>query len=274
MTELVSLMLALRPAQPVTLPAHLGRAAHALLLRWLDEADPALAQRWHDADGPKPFTCSSLMGAGRMQADRQRALTPDQTYWLRLTSFDPTVSARLLAVRDDPPPAVELDGVALLVTGATTDPAVHPWAGVSTYEQLAAPYLLARQPGPRRLTLSFASPTTFRQREMNMPLPLPELVFGGLVERWNAFSPVTISPEVRRYAAECVAISQFELRSRSVPLKDGGLQVGVTGRARYVAVTYDRYWTNLLGLLADFAFFAGVGRLTTVGLGQCRRLAN
>jgi CRISPR-associated endoribonuclease Cas6 len=274
MTELVSLMLALRPAQPVTVPAHLGRAAHALLLRWLNEADPALAQRWHDADGPKPFTCSSLVGMGGMQTNGQRALKPDQTYWLRLTSLDAAVSARLLAVRDDPPPTVELDGVTLQVTGATTDPAAHLWAGVSTYEQLAAPYLLARQPGPRRLTLSFVSPTTFRQREINMPLPLPDLVFGGLAERWNAFSPVAISPEVRRYAAECVGLSQFELRSRSVPLKEGALQVGVTGRARYVAVTYDRYWASLLGLLADFAFFAGVGRLTTVGLGQCRRLTD
>jgi len=274
MSDLVSLVVTVRPAQPVTLPGHLGRAAHALLLRWLNEADPALAQTWHDADGPKPFTCSSLIGAGRMQGDHLRALTPENTYWLRLTSLDPTVSARLLAVCDDPPPTVELDGVILPVESITADPAAHPWAGTATYEQLAAPYLLARQPGPRRLTLSFVSPTTFRQREMNMPLPLPELVFGGLADRWNAFSPVTISPEVRRYAAECVGISHFALRSRSVPLKDGGLQVGVTGQARYVAVTYDRYWTSLLGLLADFAFYAGVGRLTTVGLGQCRRLAN
>ncbi len=42
----------------------------------------------------------------------------------------------------------------------------------------------------------------------------------------------------------------------------------MTGQASYVAVTYDRYWMSLLGLLADFAFFAGVGRLTTVGLGS------
>jgi len=273
MTELVSLVLTLRPAQPVTLPGHLGRAAHALLLRWLDEHDPALARQWHDTDGPKPFTCSTLIGATRA-GQNVRQVTPDGTYWLRLTSLDPTISAYLLAVRDNLPPAVELDGVLFQLTGATTDPAAHPWAGTATYEQVAAPYLLARQPGPHRLTLSFVSPTTFRQREMNMPLPLPDLVFGGLVERWNAFSPVAISPEVRRYAAECVAINRFELRSRSVPLKDGALQIGVTGHARYVAVTYDRYWTSLLGLLADFAFFSGVGRLTTFGLGQCRRLAD
>ncbi len=270
MTDLVSFVVTLRPVQSVTVPGYLGRAAHALLLRWLSEHDPALAQQWHDMDGPKPFTCSTLIGATRTGLN-VRQVTPNVTYWLRLTSLDPTVSALLLAVRDAPPHTVELDGILFEVIGATTDPAAHPWAGEGTYEQIAAPYLLARQPGPRRLTLSFASPTTFRQREMNMPLPLPDLVFGGLVECWNAFSPVAISPEVRRYAAECVAINRFELRSRSVPLKDGALQIGVTGHARYVAVTYDRYWTSLLGLLADFAFFAGVGRLTTVGLGQCRR---
>lgn len=132
MSELVSLVVIVRPAQPVTLPGHLGRAAHALLLRWLNQADPALAQHWHDADGPKPFTCSSLIGAGRMQGDHLRALSPEHTYWLRLTSLDPTISARLLALCDDPPPTVELDGVTLPVESVTADPAAHPWAGAAT----------------------------------------------------------------------------------------------------------------------------------------------
>ncbi len=271
MTDLVSLVILVRPAEPVTVPGHLGRAAHALLLRWIDERDPALARQWHDADGPKPFTCSSLNGTGRMSADRSRALSPERTCWLRLTSLDPAVSAILLERRDSPPPEIELDGVRLRVEQVTADPTVHPWAGTASYEQIAAPYLLARQEPPRRLGIRFASPVAFRQREMNMPLPLPDLVFGGLADRWNAFSPIAISPEVRRYCESGVGMSGFALRSRAVPQKDGGLQVGAVGTARYVAVRYDRYWMGVLGLLADYAFYAGVGRLTTSGLGQARR---
>lgn len=269
--DLVSLVLTLRPAEPLTAPGHLGRAAHALLLRWLDEHDPALARLWHDADGPKPFTCSTLIGGQRID-DNLRTLLPEQTYWLRFTALDPAVAAVLLARCADPPAAVELDHLRLPVASATVDPAAHPWAGTATFEDLARPYLLTREQSPRRITLRFASPVTFRQDGLNVPLPLPDLVFGGLADRWNAFSPIAIAPEVRRYGAACVALSGFRLESRAVPHKDGSLQIGAVGRARYMAVQYDRYWMAALGLLADFALYAGVGRLTTTGLGQARRV--
>ena len=270
MSDLVSLVLTVRPAEPATTPGHLGRAAHALLLRWLDEHDPALARRWHEADGPKPFTCSTLIGGQRIE-DNARALSPAQTYWLRMTALDPAIAGVLLARAAQPPDAVELDYLRLPVESATVDPAVHPWAGTATYEDLARPYLLAREQSPRRVALRFASPVTFRQNGLNVPLPLPDLVFGGLADRWNAFSPIALAPEVRRYAASCVALSGFRLASRGLPHKDGGVQIGAVGRARYVAVQYDRYWMAALGLLADFALYAGVGRLTSMGLGQTRR---
>ncbi|MBN1964765.1 MAG: CRISPR system precrRNA processing endoribonuclease RAMP protein Cas6 [Anaerolineae bacterium] len=272
MSELVSLVLTVRPAQPVTLPGHLGLAAYALLLRWIGEQDDALARHWHDQDGPKPFTCSTLIGA-RRTGPNMLALSPDRPCWLRFTALDPAISVILAARRDAPPESVELDGVPLHVESATTDPAVHPWAGTATYEQIAAPYLLARQESPRRLKLAFSSPTAFRQRDLNMAVPLPDLVFGGLADRWNAFSPIAVSPEVRRYAEEGVALNSFRLRSRALPVKEGVPQVGAVGEAGYVAVRYDRYWMGVLGLLADFAFFAGVGRMTTVGMGQARRLS-
>jgi CRISPR-associated endoribonuclease Cas6 len=271
MSELVSLVIIVRPAEALTLPGHLGRAAYALLLRWLDEVDPALAQHWHSEEGPKPFTCSSLVGAKHIKSNAL-SLIPERMYWLRLTSLDPAVSAALIARQAQPPASIELDSVALKVESLTTDPAQHPWAGLATYEQIAAPYLLARQEAPRRIKMNFTSPTAFHQRGMNMPVPLPELVFGGLADRWNAFSPIAISSEVRRYCEECVALNNFKLRSRAVPMKENSLQIGAVGETSYVAVSYDRYWMGVLGLLADFAFYAGVGRMTATGMGQARRL--
>lgn len=271
MSDLVSLVITVRPAQPVTVPGHLGGAAYALLLRWISAVDPALAARWHDDDGLKPFTCSTLVGARRMDRNL-RSLSPQQTYWLRMTSLDPEISATLIATRDNPPPMVEFNGIQFPVEQMTTDAALHPWAGESTYEALAAPYLLAREQAPRRLALSYVSPVGFRQHEMTLAIPLPGLVFGGLADRWNAFSPIAISPEARRYGEECVAMNSFQLRSRALPMKSGAPQVGAVGKASYVAVRYDRYWMGVLGMLADFAFYAGVGRLTTVGMGQARRL--
>ena len=271
MNDLLSLVVTVRPVEAATLPGHLGRAVYALLMRWLDESDPALARHWHDADGHKPFACSTLVGA-RRDGQNRRAVSPEKPYWFRLTSLDAAVSAVLRERLTRPPDVAELDGVAFRVETVTADPEVHPWAGTASYEDLAAPYLLARQQAPRRVRLSFVSPTTFRQNGINMPLPLPDLVFGGLADRWNAFSPVAISPEMRQFCESAVALNRYHFRSRAVPGKAGGLSIGAVGEARYVVVRFDRYWAGLLGLLADYAFFAGVGRATTTGMGQARRL--
>ena len=271
--DIVSLVVTLRPSAPVVVPKHLGHAVYALLMRWLDAYDGALAQRWHDSEGVKPFTCSNLIGGRRVDRHTRR-LAPEDSYWLRLTGLEPELSAVLLSYRAQPPETVELEGHAFRVEGVTTDPQAHPWAGTANYEQLAASYLLNTTNAPRRLKLEFTSPTVFRHQGMHMPFPLPALTFGSLADRWNAFSAVAISPEVRRYGEQCVAVNNFRLRSAAVPLKDDVWRVGAVGHAHYVAVNYDRYWMAVLALLADFGRYGGVGKMTTFGLGQMRRLTD
>lgn len=271
MTDVLSLVVTVTPDEDVTVPAHLGRAVHALLLRWLDTYDAALAKRWHDTSGPKPFTASTLIGGGRVNA-ASRLLRAGGTYWFRLTALVPEVSAALLARAETPPLTVDLDGVLLPVTSITADPDAHQWAGSATYQELAAPYLLARERAPRRVRLRFVSPVSFKQNNLHMPVPMPDLVFGSLADRWNAFSPVAVSSGVRDFCRFAVAISSLDLRSRGLPLKGGVKQVGSLGKMTYPVVRHDPYWASVLGLLADAAFYTGVGRYTTVGMGQAVRL--
>jgi CRISPR-associated endoribonuclease Cas6 len=205
-----------------------------------------------------------------------------QTGWLRFTGLTGEVSGHLLGLAVEPPETVELDGRSFTVTGATTDPAAHPWAGEISYQDLAAPFLLG---GQRRIApsipLEFVSPTTFRSQGRYVPLPLPELVFGSLLDRWQRFAPIALSPEVRRFAAEAVALSRYQLRTRGLPYKQGiklgegqktrgTVQIGFTGQVVFVALNRDRYWLNVLHLLAAFAFYSGVGYQTGTGLGQVR----
>ncbi len=51
--DLASIVLTLRPQKPGTLPLGLGRAAQAVLLSWVREIDPALAEPLHDDQPPK-----------------------------------------------------------------------------------------------------------------------------------------------------------------------------------------------------------------------------
>ena len=106
-----------------------------------------------------------------------------------------------------------------------------------------------------------------------MVLPQPELVFGSLLRRWNALSPVPIHPELRQWFQEALGIS--EVRRLSTRMLEFGRfrEKGFIGEVVFEALGP---WTQeaLRGLnaLADFAFFAGVGHKTTMGMGQVRRV--
>jgi CRISPR-associated endoribonuclease Cas6 len=267
---LISIVLTLVSDKPGLLPPFLGRANYAATLARIREVDATLAARIHDGDGPKPLTCSGLLDA---RIDRQGThIEAGRAVTLRVTGLADEVSRGLEAgLLMQPPPTWELDGHCFQVKAAICDAEQHSWSGRTTYGELTARLAAAERP-PREATLHFASPTSFRSGGMHMPLPLPGLVFGSLVERWNAFSPVTLNPETRRFGEEQIAISRYRLESRAAAHKEGGLRVGGLGRVTYTALSRDRYWLSVMQILADFAFYSGVGVQTAAGMGQTRRV--
>lgn len=309
--DLISLVLTLRPLpapDPTRpLPAWWGRAAHRLLLEVAGRCSPALAEALHEpperrepraepdphasALTLRPFTTSTLRGRFL-----HGVLDPRQAYRLRLTALTAELSGILAAAAAEGPlrpgAEIELDFQPFRVEAAasTAEPrraaggdsasraqrdewfSPADWAGSDDYPGLSAGLLLAKAPAPRRVTLRFAGPTTFKSGGKHVPVPLPELVFGSLLERWNAFAPIAFPPETKRFAAECLAISRYELRSAPVPGKSGSLRMGGVGQATYTTLNYDRYWMSVIGVLAAFAKYSGVGAGTTGGLGQCRQV--
>jgi CRISPR-associated endoribonuclease Cas6 len=267
-------VITLTPAEEATAPAALGRAAHALLLRWIGGVDADLAQRLHEGEGPRPFSASNLWGTGRAAEGRVR-LHPKRPCALRLTALTDEVAAALERALPAPGAQVELDGLPFTVQRLATAAAEHPWAGRASYNELVQLHTLSPGPGPRGVTLRFASPTCFRSQGRDMPLPLPELVFGGYLRKWNAFSPLSLPEEALRYAAECVALGRYRLRSHLVSYEaaDKGAHVGFTGEVSFRFLVGDAYWTRLMRLLAAYAFWAGTGISTTMGFGQTQALA-
>ncbi len=275
---LTSLILNLKSSTPAELPASLGRAGQALLLELLEAQDKTLTAELHAGSGPRPYTASNLV-LGKRSGGRLRIEAGNEG-WLRFTGLTQPVSQCLLALAAHPPESITLHGQPLAVTGVTLDSAEHPWAGHIGYQDLAAPFLLGSQGRPAsRVNLEFVSPTTFKSSGRYLPLPLPELVFGSLLDRWQNFAPIALHPEVRRFAAEAVALSRYELRTRGLPSKrgsggpqgsKGGWQIGFVGKVTFAALNQDRYWLNVLHLLTAFAFYSGVGYQTGAGLGQTR----
>jgi CRISPR-associated endoribonuclease Cas6 len=280
--DLLSLVLTLRPKTEGTPPPRLGRAAYAILL---DRLSPALAAELHDEDGPKPFTCSTLMGPRA-----ESHVSPEQTYTLRYTALTAPVAAGLLSAftlgdtltfegvdftieASDPqsvnPPSVNPQ--------SPNPPSVNlpsPWAGSDDYQALAARHLLPSGAEPRSAwTFLLAAPTSFQSQGVTQSLPLPGLFFGSLLQRWNAFAPVALpADEVRRYAETMVGVSRFALHSAPGWDRGRGVRIGAIGRITYRALNRDRYWLAVLSVLAAFACYSGVGAMTTMGMGQAREL--
>lgn len=258
-------MLTLRPTAAASVPANLGRGAHAAILRMIAMADGELATWLHEPNSIKPLTVSNILG---MEARNGMArITPAHTYGLRVTLLNGRLehlardwSAGTLGV-------LEIGQVGWRVERVTCDPAEHPRANCCSYEALATTALRAAGHAPRQWTLEFTAPVTFRHGSVNEPLPLPTLVFGSLFDKWNAFAPLPLPAELRE-TIDALAVSRFDLHSVALPTKGGALQIGAVGRCSYAALGTGLAWLAGVDLLARFAFYSGVGAGTARGFGQ------
>jgi CRISPR-associated endoribonuclease Cas6 len=120
--------------------------------------------------------------------------------------------------------------------------------------------------------LYFASPTTFRRRGLNVPLPDPQLVYGSLWQKWDAFSDVRVPESTYEEMAQALAVSQARVLTRTWKYPRFML-TGFTGRVRFDLVRrVSVEAARLFGGLSALAFYSGVGYRTTMGMGQCRLL--
>ncbi|MFN3346331.1 MAG: CRISPR system precrRNA processing endoribonuclease RAMP protein Cas6 [Candidatus Bipolaricaulaceae bacterium] len=225
---------------------------HAAFLDLARRADPALAATLH-APGHRirPYTLA-LLGprTGTTLRLRLSVLAPDLFLrfwerWERRGGLPLRLSQGWLA-----PEGVQTQG---------------PWAGQAAW------MTLAHLPPVQRLSFVFCTPTTFRQGDLDLPLPLPKLLFSGLLAKWNAASPVPLSLDVEAIALH-VAVRAAHVRT--LPVWDGRARIwGFVGQVEFV-VRRDAPEGLRQGLatLATFAFYAGAGRRTTHGLGLVRLL--
>jgi len=125
--------------------------------------------------------------------------------------------------------------------------------------------LLKERPG-RQFAIVFSSPTCFRRQGVNLLFPSPELVFGNLAERWNAFAPVPLEVE----AGENIFVSRYNLKTSLVRYANYKM-TGFTGKIEYSFSNSatDESRQKMLAL-ARFAHFAGIGYKTGMGMGECR----
>ncbi len=153
--------------------------------------------------------------------------------------------------------------------GITFDNAQHPWAGTSSFADIYNS-AVSFSNVIHKLSLQFYSPTTFRSQGVNYPLPDPQKVFTNLLYKWNHYSPVYLGDNFKNFVVDSVFPAAYKLMTRIMHFSNYK-QVGFVGQCSYgIKRQSEDIMVRVVHMLADFAFYAGVGYKTTMGMGQTR----
>ncbi|OQA45888.1 MAG: hypothetical protein BWY52_01092 [Chloroflexi bacterium ADurb.Bin325] len=257
-------------------PLTQGALAHAAFLDLVRAADPELAGRLHDSGARQPFTISPLRGLPAAQPNAAGyRLRVGHRAALRLTLLDPALFIaflqRLLAA--GPELRLRIGDVTFAVEGALGTPGSHPWASYTTTAAL-------RQAAgaESRIRMLFASPTAINlgekgpARQRMVLIPIPQYVFAALRGAWNRLTGDDIPIEFEAWVADYVFVREVRNWQTAVYQIKRGTYPGGLGDVTFEALDTGSPHVRTLNLLADFAFYSGVGTKTTMGMGQARRL--
>lgn len=209
-------------------------------------------------DGEIPsVTYSGITGRQFVSGDFL-AFRPDEGYQLSLCGLQESASKAI----------ADLDfGNSLEFLGAKFD-VVNRDDEITSYEALYQTFVATEPRAPTRFELKFVTPTAFAQGRVNLPLPVPMLMFRSWIDRWNHFAPVYLgSDDLIGYLGESIVLSRHRLQSQIFPVHTGRI-TGFTGEVTLQLLSrIDPLIANVTELLVQYSTFSGTGMKTRLGMG-------
>jgi CRISPR-associated endoribonuclease Cas6 len=208
---------------------------------------------------PTPFTLALLPGESRRVS-------------LRVTVLGEAGCASIPPLLDALAAHPPLQIGKQLYTVEAVDLSRSAWAGLATWADFLAP------PDARTIRLHLGTPLVLSSGESTPEgrgyhFPSPRPIFAELAQRWDGLSgpPLPVGSLALSPLLEdgSIVVADHRLRSTHV-LLDGRTQLGLVGRVCYECRTQAPATRATLVALARFAFFAGVGGATSLGMGAAR----
>lgn len=251
-----------------------GGQLQGAFLSVIRQVDPALALDLHGGNVLRGYALSLLKSRGCQ--DKRRG------FKLRLACLDDRIYPAVARWAIDPPGQSstiklarhDFQVIRVLVTAGSGE----PWAGYVTFEDLTG----RASDSDTVIPIEFYSPVCFAQGPVDEPVPLARHIFGGLARRWNTVFGdrlrIPIGEDLgggflRMVEDHVVLAHPFEFRSAVADVGDGRKLTGFVGRATYrITGRPIAPFVYLINLLADAAFYMGLGKKTSRGCGAIRRL--
>lgn len=276
----------------VIIPPPGGQHAHGAFFEIISQVDPRLSQKLHDLQGKgarKPFTISPIMGlpdhreTSEARNNPRLHLKAGWECWLRVTLLEDILFKSLIDYftkapysngkvdrRIDWMPKIRLGDAHFLVNEILTTPGSHPWAGFTTVDQLRR---ILDEPAPEKIVFQFATPTSFKLENDKVELlPYAKFVFGNIASAWRSLTGENIVYEVEKFAENHLRPEMHRYQRKALYLHNRA-QLGIVGKVVYdLSHLSDTPQKRLIYMLANFAFYSGVGRKTSQGMGMTRLL--
>lgn len=253
-STLNSIVVELAAADVGDIPPTLSRALHALVLKWFAAASPSVAETIH-ASQNSPLTISGLLGNRRPNGVRV-----GDYFYFRIGLLDGSLVEPLMrGFEQSETQSIILGDFPFVLRNMYALPGTHQLAGAADYALLSHPTQALTE-----IEMHFLSPTSFKQNQVVQTFPLPELVFNSLHRRWNIFAPEQYHLPTCEWNA---LVTAYDLKTYALKM-EGGTEVGAQGWVRYRFSSPET--ARIATILANFAFFAGVGRKTAMGMGQAQ----
>jgi CRISPR-associated endoribonuclease Cas6 len=284
-----SLLISLTAESSYPILGGLGRPVQAWFLGQLTRSHASLASRLHDEQGLKPYTVSTLLDERTRPMRAGDWLEPGELCWLRLTSLNEELSDAIeKKIIKHIPRRVTLHKMDFRVDDVFTNRSEHEWAGETSFTEIAE-NLANPNTDTDHVRVEFVSPTAFRNNGLDVTLPAPGQVFRSLWEKWNTFAPDSMQVQELwpQFANECILVDELTaVNTIRWEFSEGsrGGATGFTGTVGFSLIPKSKvksvwrdYWdgaATVMQSLAQFAFYAGVGHHTTIGMGQGRQISN
>ena len=246
-------------------PRATGRLMHGVFFKLLQSINEDLATAVHDGSSQKPFTVSKLtLSPKRTKGSHYLIKEGDRAGW-RVTALNEPL-LRLL-VNLPPGTGLNIGGVPFELERAIANSDLRRDVGIINEDELMAACLSETE--LRTITFRFLSPTTFRLDKDDYAFPYPPLIFGSLAAKWHQYAPDYPLPvaDIKEAAGKVVPL---EWNGSAQPVyfgQDRGT-VAFTGQFTFDLHALPLEYRQLFLLLAQFAVFAGTGRLTAQGFGR------
>ncbi|OIP68755.1 MAG: CRISPR-associated endoribonuclease Cas6 [Oscillatoriales cyanobacterium CG2_30_44_21] len=262
-TELVGITLTLKALSDITLQPNYTTGLHAWFLHQVRDSNPSLSAYLHDGQSEKAFAISPLNG--NLEPKNQNLIAKaDHTYTWTISALAKPLCDWLKTWCDRPPSTLNLNAgnFAIAKIETTLDPITYNHLWSSPFSQ---------QPN---FILIFLTPTSFRQKQHHLPLPIPTNIFHSYLRRWNDFAPEAFpQQEFLQLIEQMVYVTNYDLTCLKVAVAKQGYVTGFIGKVEFgidrKASQYPDF-ERLLYALIQLAPYCSTGHKTTFGLGQTR----